>query len=123
MSHLNRRTVLNLGLGALAAATMGKVALVRSASAEAPSAPPGGTTEVYKGRRIVIAAAGGDDGAAVPAVLIDDRSLHVMRVLGDQYVSSVNHYQPRDTVAEAARGAVDALRGRQLSLNQGHHHN
>lgn len=88
--------------------------------------------EMYRGRRIVLAggAAPGAGGPRRPGTLspasavtsafdirIDGRPLHVMRRADGSYLSAVNHYESFPTVLDAARAAVDDLRGAQLSLS------
>ncbi|MEV7422306.1 tyrosinase family oxidase copper chaperone [Streptomyces sp. NPDC091212] len=120
----------------------------RSAPAPAPAAPgasagehgPGAALdEMYRGRRIQVGPAdpggvspavpaaaavpAGPDGApAAPAVLIDGRPLHVMRRADGSYLSAVNHYQSFPTPIEAARAAVDDLRGARLRPGGPLHH-
>jgi len=79
--------------------------------------------ETYRGRRIQAAAvpasrarglAGDGAGAAMPNVVIDGASLHVMVNADGTYTSVANHYQSFKTLREVARAAVDELDGAQL---------
>ncbi|MEW1718080.1 tyrosinase family oxidase copper chaperone [Streptomyces sp. NPDC093109] len=94
--------------------------------------------EMYRGRHIRIRA-GAPAPAAVPAgsasgpasapvseplpdIRIDGRPLHLMRRADGSYLSAVNHYEPFPTPIEAARAAVDDLRGAQLAGTGPVHH-
>ncbi|QIQ01137.1 tyrosinase family oxidase copper chaperone [Streptomyces liangshanensis] len=94
--------------------------------------------ELYQGRRIEVGRGPGRLGAgpagtgAVTAaaasgasafdIRIDGRPLHVMRRADGSYLSAVNHYESFPTLLDAARAAVDDLRGAQLSLSGPVHH-
>lgn len=71
-------------------------------------------TERYQGRTIRVADHGG-----TPVVTIDGRELHLMRLGDDAYVSAMCHYELSATPLQAARRAVQELRGAQL-LPLGH---
>ncbi|WP_446040697.1 tyrosinase family oxidase copper chaperone, partial [Streptomyces sp. SID1121] len=93
--------------------------------------------EMYQGRRIELGPGTGAMGAgpmgagAVTAaasgrsafdIRIDGRPLHVMRRADGSYLSAVNHYESFPTLLDAARAAVEDLRGAQLSLSGPVHH-
>ncbi|AXG82061.1 tyrosinase family oxidase copper chaperone [Streptomyces paludis] len=77
--------------------------------------------EMYRGRHIRILA-GDPAPGSLPDIRIDGRPLHVMRRADGSYLSAVNHYEPFPTPIEAARAAVDDLRGAQLAGAVPAHH-
>ncbi|WP_327232838.1 tyrosinase cofactor [Streptomyces sp. NBC_01317] len=117
--------------------------------ADGPAAPGAGAAravrdaagrafeEMYQGRRIELGTGTGAMGAgpmgagavtaAAPGlsafdIRIDGRPLHVMRRADGSYLSAVNHYESFPTLLDAARAAVEDLRGAQLSLSGPVHH-
>ncbi|MCX4824973.1 tyrosinase cofactor [Streptomyces sp. NBC_01142] len=85
-----------------------------AASAPVVAEAPAVHTERYQGRTIQVADHGG-----TPAVTIDGRELHLMRLADDAYLSAMCHYELSATPLQAARRAVQELRGAQL-LPLGH---
>jgi len=85
------------------------------AAADAAPGDAGGTPlfdEVYRGRHIQGFSTADDDRIAL---LVDARPLHVMRRVDGSWISMANHYQPYTTPLDTARGAVDVMRGADLS--------
>lgn len=75
-------------------------------------------TETYKGRTITVS-------EADETVQIDGRELRLMKMGEGAYLSDLCHYQMVATPLEAARRAVDELRGAQLAVRPSggtHHH-
>ncbi|GAA1186120.1 hypothetical protein GCM10009654_49630 [Streptomyces hebeiensis] len=83
-------------------------------TASGASAAPAVHSETYQGRAIEVT-----DRAGTPVVTIDGRELHLMRLGEDAYVSAMCHYELATTPLQAARRAVQELRGAQL-LPLGH---
>jgi Tyrosinase co-factor MelC1 len=112
VSDIDRRTALRLGvLGlSLAGAAIGTARI----AAGAATTPGAGSIidEIYRGRHIL----------AFPPILptdlprayIDGLELHVMALSDGRYVSVMDHYRPFPTLRDAARAAVDNLRGAAL---------
>ncbi|WP_017600511.1 tyrosinase family oxidase copper chaperone [Nocardiopsis lucentensis] len=69
-------------------------------------------TERYKDREIRVAG---------ETVHIDGRELHLMRIGEGAYLSSLCHYRLQRTPLDAARVAVDELRGADLLPSSSHH--
>lgn len=116
---MKRRDAL-IGAAAVGAAAIPAVAGYRRGSGQratgAPVAHPAPAvhTERYQGRTIQVADHGG-----TPTVTIDGRELHLMRLADDAYLSAMCHYELSATPLQAARRAVQELRGAQL-LPLGH---
>ncbi|CAM5686772.1 tyrosinase family oxidase copper chaperone [Streptomyces aurantiogriseus] len=117
---MKRREVI-AGVAAVAAAgAIPAVAGYQGASAGTADAHPAAHaagevhTERYQGRTIRVA----DHGGA-PVVTIDGRELHLMRLGEGAYLSALCHYELSATPLQAARRAVQELRGAQL-LPLGH---
>lgn len=75
-------------------------------------------TETYKGRTITVS-------DADETVRIDGQQLHLMKMGEGAYLSAMCHYRMVATPLDAARQAVDELRGAQLlptGSGQGTHH-
>jgi hypothetical protein len=112
MPLTSRRSLLRVtAFGVVAASVGGAAALRPAAAAEQPPGVAGTVNEIYRGRHIRVA--GG-------AAWIDGRQLHVMVTPDGRYLSAVNHYRRSHSPLEAARSAVDLLRGHRL--RQDHHH-
>ncbi|MFE3965351.1 tyrosinase family oxidase copper chaperone [Streptomyces cyaneofuscatus] len=81
-----------------------------AAEAAAPAKAAGQEhTERYLGRTIRVATAADGGG-----VYIDGRPLHLMKFADDAYLSSMCHYEMAPTPLDAARRAVEELRGAAL---------
>ncbi|WP_250292958.1 tyrosinase cofactor [Streptomyces atroolivaceus] len=100
--------------GAALVAAAAAVPLMSGEDGGTAAAAPGDTaagqyTERYLGRTIRVAgeAAGG-------GVYIDDQPLHLMKFADDAYLSSMCHYAMAPTPLDAARRAVEELRGAAL---------
>lgn len=112
---LNRREIVIATSGAALAAAAVAAPFAAGALSTGESAPPpeaAGSdeyTERYKGRTITVAAE--SDGGGV---LIDGRPLHLMKFGDKAYMSSMCHYTMAPTPLDAARRAVDELRGAAL---------
>lgn len=139
MTTKNRRELLKLtmaGAVAVGAGALGVQVLTASGSQAATDSNAGADKaerldETYRGRRIQasgvpasrarqLASDGAGTGAAMPNVLIDGTSLHVMVNADGTYTSVANHYQSFKTLREVARAAVDELDGAQLVRPQHH---
>jgi hypothetical protein len=109
MPEITRRGLFRLGvLGmALAGSTVG----TRRLAAGAGGVSTVLIDELYKGRRIwaYLPAPG-----MRPQVYIDDVGLHTMTLPNGRCTSVMNHYQSFGTLLQAARAAVDNLRGAAL---------
>jgi hypothetical protein len=108
--EINRRGLLRLGV--LGAALVGStVGTHRLAAGEPRRMDTILVDELYKGRRIraYLPATG-----IRPQVYIDDGELHMMRLPSGRYTTVMNHYQSFGTPLQAARAAVDNLRGAAL---------
>ncbi|MFJ9527952.1 tyrosinase family oxidase copper chaperone [Streptomyces cyaneofuscatus] len=114
---MNRREMVMATTGAALVAAAAAVPLLNggddtgaAAEAAAPAKAAGQEhTERYLGRtiRVATAAAGG-------GVYIDGRPLHLMKFADDAYLSSMCHYEMAPTPLDAARRAVEELRGAAL---------
>ncbi|MFD4373309.1 tyrosinase family oxidase copper chaperone [Streptomyces sp. NPDC058486] len=116
---LNRREMVMVTAGAAFVAAAASVPFVTGAAgasgeepdraADAAGAADQEHTERYQGRtiRVATAAAGG-------GVYIDDQPLHLMKFADDAYLSSMCHYAMAPSPLEAARRAVEELRGAAL---------
>ncbi|MEU3598990.1 tyrosinase cofactor [Streptomyces sp. NPDC006798] len=125
MSRFTRRQVIGAAAGAAAG-----TALIGVATATAVGSSGGHTThgpakgldsfdEVFQGRRIQGLPAEGHAAKSHAAhggyqVLIDGRELHIMKHDKYGWSSAVNHYSRFKTPLDAARGAVESLKGAQL---------
>ena len=102
----NRRRFLSLaalGVAGLPLVTSGQVSAIETFD------------EVYQGRRIQGAVFAGAERHLPPqSVLIDGRSLHVMRNADGCFISAVDHYRPVRALRELACKAVEVLDGAQL---------
>ncbi|MGW4936025.1 apotyrosinase chaperone MelC1 [Streptomyces sp. NPDC004166] len=70
--------------------------------------------EVFRGRRIQGRPTGGHHHGTGYAVFVDGAQLHVMRNADGSWISVVGHYAPVPTPRDAARAAVEELRGASL---------
>ncbi|MFH8757621.1 tyrosinase family oxidase copper chaperone [Streptomyces atroolivaceus] len=111
---MNRREMVMATTGAALVAAAAAVPLMSGEDGKTAVAAPGDTaagqyTERYLGRTIRVAgeAAGG-------GVYIDDQPLHLMKFADDAYLSSMCHYAMAPTPLDAARRAVEELRGAAL---------
>ncbi|MFF3996383.1 tyrosinase family oxidase copper chaperone [Streptomyces cyaneofuscatus] len=114
---MNRREMVMATTGAALVAAAAAVPLLNggddtgaAAEAAAPAKAAGQEhTERYFGRTIRVATAA--DGGGVS---IDGRPLHLMKFADDAYLSSMCHYEMAPTPLDAARRAVEELRGAAL---------
>lgn len=111
-------TTAAVGLSAFAVENIGSrsgpaSAAGQAAGREADAAP---YNETYRGRSITIAAMGTEKAA-----YIDGQQLHLMKIGDDAYLSAMCHYTVAKTPLEAARTAVDELRGAHLLPLGGSH--
>ncbi|MEI7029433.1 tyrosinase family oxidase copper chaperone [Streptomyces pratensis] len=112
---MNRREMVMATTGAALVAAAAAVPLMSGdGESTAQAAAPAGAAEQehverYRGRtiRVATAAAGG-------GVYIDDQPLHLMKFADDAYLSSMCHYEMATSPLDAARRAVEELRGAQL---------
>ncbi|MFF5566935.1 tyrosinase family oxidase copper chaperone [Streptomyces sp. NPDC012623] len=134
------RALFTLGMVTGTSAALAPILRAGPARSAAPAGQDGPGTaldEMYRGRRIQVdrtdtdragpaapaaVAAVSDRVPAPPLVRIDGRPLHLMRRADGGYLSAVNHYQSFPTPIEAARAAVDDLRGAQLPPGGTLHH-
>ncbi|WP_251074021.1 tyrosinase cofactor [Streptomyces sp. ISL-111] len=114
---MNRREMVVATTGAALVAAAAAVPLLSGgddAEAAAEAAVPAEAagqehTERYLGRTIRVATAADGGG-----VYIDGRPLHLMKFADDAYLSSMCHYEMAPTPLDAARRAVEELRGAAL---------
>ncbi|MZF58313.1 copper transporter [Streptomyces sp. SID5594] len=114
---MNRREMVMATTGAALVAAAAAVPLLNggddtgaAAEAAAPAKAAGQEhTERYLGRTIRVATAADGGG-----VYIDGRPLHLMKFADDAYLSSMCHYEMAPTPLDAARRAVEELRGAAL---------
>ncbi|MFF2699947.1 MULTISPECIES: tyrosinase cofactor [Streptomyces] len=114
---MNRREMVMATTGAALVAAAAAVPLLSggddtgaAAEAAAPAKAAGQEhTERYLGRTIRVATAADGGG-----VYIDGRPLHLMKFADDAYLSSMCHYEMAPTPLDAARRAVEELRGAAL---------
>ncbi|MEV7847685.1 MULTISPECIES: tyrosinase cofactor [Streptomyces] len=117
---MNRREMVMATTGAALVAAAAAVPLLsggddtgataEAAEAAAPAKAAGQEhTERYLGRTIRVATAADGGG-----VYIDGRPLHLMKFADDAYLSSMCHYEMAPTPLDAARRAVEELRGAAL---------
>ncbi|MFI7239868.1 tyrosinase family oxidase copper chaperone [Streptomyces cyaneofuscatus] len=114
---MNRREMVMATTGAALVAAAAAVPLLSggddaesAAEAAAPAKAAGQDhTERYLGRTIRVATAADGGG-----VYIDGRPLHLMKFADDAYLSSMCHYAMAPTPLDAARRAVEELRGAAL---------
>lgn len=114
---MNRREMVMATTGAALVAAAAAVPLLSggddaeaAAEAAAPAEAAGQEhTERYLGRTIRVATAADGGG-----VYIDGRPLHLMKFADDAYLSSMCHYEMAPTPLDAARRAVEELRGAAL---------
>ncbi|MFI5727454.1 tyrosinase family oxidase copper chaperone [Streptomyces cyaneofuscatus] len=114
---MNRREMVMATTGAALVAAAAAVPMLSggddaeaAAEAAAPAKAAGQEhTERYLGRTIRVATAADGGG-----VFIDGRPLHLMKFADDAYLSSMCHYEMAPTPLDAARRAVEELRGAAL---------
>ncbi|MGW5064791.1 tyrosinase family oxidase copper chaperone [Streptomyces cyaneofuscatus] len=114
---MNRREMVMATTGAALVAAAAAVPLLSggddtgaAAEAAAPAKAAGQEhAERYLGRTIRVATAADGGG-----VYIDGRPLHLMKFADDAYLSSMCHYEMAPTPLDAARRAVEELRGAAL---------
>lgn len=120
---LKRRDLMKTAAGTTAAVGLSALAVENiehsqsapaSVAGQEPAAAP--YNETYRGRSITITAMGTEKAA-----YIDGQPLHLMKIGDDAYLSALCHYTVARTPLDAARTAVDELRGAHLLPLGGSH--